>query len=186
MKPLITLKMVSFVTFELTKIFHYLFLTKIMNSLNKTFLPTKNYKNRNWFIIDCKGQKLGRLATIIVTLLKGKVKPHYHPSIDIGDYIILINADSIILNEDSKHYIVNKPGRPGRSLKIKNVLDCLPKLTIERAVKGMLSETETKRLMRRLKIFNNQEHSHQAQAPIEIDISNFRSTTQFNTNPTQT
>jgi large subunit ribosomal protein L13 len=48
-----------------------------MNSLNKTFLPTKNYKNRNWFIIDCKDQKLGRLATIIAALLKGKVKPHY-------------------------------------------------------------------------------------------------------------
>ena len=171
--------MVLFVIFQLTKIFHYLFLTKIMNSFNKTFLPTKNYKNRNWFIIDCKGQKLGRLATIIVVLLKGKVKPHYYPSIDIGDYIILINADSIILNEDSKHYIVNKPGRPGYSLKIKNVLDCLPKLTIERAVKGMLSETETKRLMRRLKIYNSQNHSHQAQAPIEIDISNFHSITQF-------
>nr|UXN44484.1 ribosomal protein L13 [Navicula tsukamotoi] len=156
-----------------------------MNSLNKTFLPTKNYKNRNWFIIDCKGQKLGRLATIIVALLKGKVKPHYHPSIDMGDYIILVNADSIILNEDSKHYIVNKPGRPGRSLKIKNVLDCLPKLTIERAVKGMLSETETKRLMRRLKIFNSQDHSHEAQAPIEIDISNFRFTTQFDSKDIQ-
>jgi large subunit ribosomal protein L13 len=153
-----------------------------MNSLNKTFLPTKNYKNRNWFIIDCKGQKLGRLATIIVALLKGKIKPHYYPSIDIGDYIILINADSIILNEDSKHYIVNKPGRPGRSLKIKSVLDCLPKLTIQRAVKGMLSETETKRLMRRLNIYNDQNHPHQAQAPIEIDISNFGSTSQFNNN----
>jgi large subunit ribosomal protein L13 len=152
-----------------------------MNSLNKTFLPTKNYKNRKWFIIDCKGQKLGRLATIIVALLKGKIKPHYYPSIDIGDYIILINADSIILNENSKHYIVNQPGRPGRSLKIKNVLDCLPKLTIERAVKGMLSETETKRLMRRLNIYNDRNHPHQAQAPIEIDISNFCSTTQFNT-----
>jgi large subunit ribosomal protein L13 len=150
-----------------------------MNSLNKTFLPTKNYKNRNWFIIDCKGQKLGRLATIIVALLKGKVKPQYHPSIDVGDYIILINADSILLNEDNKHYIVNKPGRPGHSLTIKNVLDCLPKLTIERAVKGMLSETETKRLMRRLNIYKNQDHPHQAQAPIEIDISNFRSTTPF-------
>lgn len=171
--------MILFVIFKLTKIFHYLFLTKIMSSFNKTFLPTKNYKNRNWFIIDCKGQKLGRLATIIVVLLKGKVKPHYYPSIDIGDYIILINADSIILNEDSKHYIVNKPGRPGYSLKIKNVLDCLPKLTIERAVKGMLSETETKRLMRRLKIYNSQNHCHQAQAPIKIDISTFHSITQF-------
>ena len=145
-----------------------------MNSLNQTFLPTKNYKNRNWFVIDCKGQKLGRLATIIVALLKGKIKPQYHPSIDMGDYVILINADSIILNESQKHYIVNKPGRPGRSLKIKNVLDCLPELTIQRAVKGMLSETETKRLMRRLKIFNSQEHTHQAQAPKAIDITNFR------------
>jgi len=149
-----------------------------MNSLNKTFLPTKNYNNRNWFIIDCKGQKLGRLATIIVTLLKGKVKPNYHPSIDMGDYIVLINADLIILNENSKHYIVNKPGRPGHSLKIKNVLDCLPKLTIERAVKGMLSETETKRLMRRLNIYNSQDHPHQAQAPIKINVESFQSATE--------
>jgi len=151
-----------------------------MNSLNKTFLPTKNYKNRNWFLIDCKGQRLGRLATIIVALLKGKIKPHYHPSVDIGDYIVLINADSIILNEDKKHYIVNKPGRPGRSLKIKNVVDCLPKLTIERAVKGMLSETETKRLMRRLNIYNDQNHPHQAQSLTKVDVSKFPSTTQFN------
>jgi large subunit ribosomal protein L13 len=146
-----------------------------MNSLNKTVLPTKDYKNRNWFIIDGKGQKLGRLATIITTLLKGKIKPHYHPSIDIGDYIILINANSIILNENSKHYLVYNPGRPGRSLKIKNVSDCLPKLTIQRAVKGMLSETETKRLMRRLKIYNDKEHAHHAQNPIKLDLSNLRS-----------
>ena len=66
-----------------------------MNSFNKTFLPTKNYKNRNWFIIDCKGQKLGRLATIIASLLKGKVKPHYSPSIDIGDYVINIILSTI-------------------------------------------------------------------------------------------
>ena len=63
-----------------------------MNSLNQTFLPTKNYKNRNWFIIDCKDQKLGRLATVIATLLKGKLKPHYHTSVDIGDYIKLITS----------------------------------------------------------------------------------------------
>jgi large subunit ribosomal protein L13 len=151
-----------------------------MNSLNKTFLPTKNYKNRNWFIIDCKGQKLGRLATIIAALLKGKVKPHYSPSIDVGDYLILINAESIILNPESKHYIVNNPGRPGHALKIKKVSDSLPKFTIQRAVKGMLSETETKRLMRRLKIFNDQNHTHKAQNPIEIDVSNFYANSQFN------
>ena len=143
-----------------------------MSSFNKTFLPTKNYKNRNWFIIDCKGQKLGRLATIIASLLKGKVKPHYSPSIDIGDYVILINADSIVINEDSKHYIVQNPGRPGFALKIKNVSDCLPKFTIQRAVKGMLAESESKRLMRRLKIFKDQNHDHQAQNPIQINLTN--------------
>ena len=143
-----------------------------MNSLNKTFLPTQNYKNQNWFLIDCKGQNLGRLATLITSLLKGKIKPQYHPSVDTGDYIILINAESIMVNDDSKHYLVYNPGRPGRSLKIKNVSDCLPKLTIERAVKRMLSKTETKRLMRRLKIYNDQQHFHQAQNPFEIDVNN--------------
>lgn len=150
-----------------------------MNSSNKTFLPTQNYKNRNWFIIDCKGQSLGRLATTITSLLKGKVKPQYHPSVDTGDYIILVNADSIVINEDSKHYLVYNPGRPGSSLKIKNVSDCLPKLTIERAVKRMLSQTETKRLMRRLKIYSDQNHFHQAQNPIEIDVNNLYSSIQL-------
>ena len=143
-----------------------------MNSLNKTFLPSEKYENRNWFLIDCKGQKLGRLATLIATLLKGKRRPQYHPSIDVGDYVILVNADSIIVNEDSKHYLVYNPGRPGSSLKIKNVSDSLPTLTIERAVKGMLSETETKRLMRRLKVYRDQNHPHDAQDPINLNVSN--------------
>ena len=152
-----------------------------MNSLNKTFLPTKDYKNRNWYIIDCKGQSLGRLASIITSLLKGKIKPQYHPSVDSGDYIILINADSIIINENSKQYLVYNPGRPGSSLKIKNTSDCLPKLTIERAVKRMLSKTETKRLMRRLKIYNDQTHLHSAQNPVEIDLTNLYSTIKLDT-----
>ena len=151
-----------------------------MNSLNKTFLPTKTYKNRNWYLIDCKEQTLGRLATIISSLLKGKVKPQYHPSIDIGDYIILVNADSIVLHQDSKQYFVYNPGRPGHSLKIKNTSDCLPQLIIQRAVKRMLGKRETKRLMRRLKIYSNENHKHQGQNPIEIDITNFYSSLQVN------
>lgn len=151
-----------------------------MNTLNKTFLPSEKYENRNWFIIDCQEQKLGRLATLIVALLKGKVKPHYYPSIDIGDYIILINADSIIINQSTKHYIINSPGRPGSSLKIKNVSDVLAKFTIERAIKGMLSETETKRLMRRLNVYNDQNHPHQAQNPIKLDLTNLNFETPVN------
>ena len=146
-----------------------------MNSLNKTFLTTESSKNRNWFIIDCKEHKLGRLATVIVALLKGKMKPYYFPSMDIGDYVILVNANSIIVNEQSKHYIVSNPGRPGRSLKIKRVSECLPKFTIEQAIKGMLSESETKRLMRRIRIYNDHVHPHEAQNPTKIDMSDFYS-----------
>ena len=143
-----------------------------MNSLNKTFLPSQRQENRNWFIIDCQGQKLGRLATLITAILKGKIKPHYYPSIDVGDYIILVNADSILVNPKTTHYLVNKPGRPGSSLKIRNVSDSLAKFTIERTIKGMLSETETKRLMRRLNVYSDQNHPHEAQNPIKLNLDN--------------
>ena len=153
-----------------------------MNSSNKTFLPTKPSSNRNWIIIDCKGQKLGRLASLVTAFLKGKGKPHYFPSIDIGDSVILINAELLLVNEENKHYIVNQPGRPGRSLKVKKISECLPKYTIERAVKGMLSKTETKRLMRRLKIYNGNHHPHDAQNPTKINITDLYSNSQLKLN----
>jgi len=143
-----------------------------MISLNNTFLPNKIYENRNWFIIDCSNQKVGRLATIVASLLEGKIKPHYYPSIDIGDYVILINANSIIINSDSKHYLVYKPGHPGHSLKIRKASDSTPRLTLEHAIKGMLSKSKTKRLMNRLKIYNDQNHLHDAQQPLELDCNN--------------
>lgn len=152
-----------------------------MNSLNKTFLPSEKYENRNWFLIDCKDQKLGRLATLIVTLLRGKIKPHYYPSIDVGDYVILINADSIILNENSTQYTVYNPGRPGSSLK--KLVSALPKLTIERAIKGMLSESEKQKFIKRLNIYQNQEHPHKAQNLIQLDLSNLKFDIESNLKP---
>ena len=142
-----------------------------MNSLDKTFLPNSNYETRNWFIIDCRGQKLGRLATSIVTLLKGKIKSHYYPSIDVGDNVILINVDSIIIKKSNKYHLVRNPGRPGHSLKIKKALDLLPEFLIEQAIKRMLSKTETKRLIRRLNIYNGEKHPHIAQNPIKLDLT---------------
>lgn len=144
-----------------------------MSLSNKTFLPTQTYKNRNWFIINCEGQTLGRLATVVTALLKGKTKTYYHPSVDVGDYVILINTDLIILNSNSKHCFVSNPGRPGSSLKIRNASDCLSKVLIEKAVKGMLAQTETKRLLRRLNIYPSNFHPHAAQKPKKLDPSIF-------------
>ena len=73
-----------------------------MNSLNKTFLPIKDSHNRTWYLIDCTNQSLGRLATTVTCLLKGKLKCQYHPAIDIGDYVILINANNVLINKMSK------------------------------------------------------------------------------------
>ena len=140
--------------------------------LNKTFIPNQKHENRTWFVLDCKDQQVGRLSTIIVNILKGKIKPQYYPSMDIGDYVILINAQFICANKTTKHYIVNKPGRPGKSLKVRLAKDLLPKLIIERSVKRMLSLTETKRIMRRLRIYNTENHPHKSQNPVQIDLTN--------------
>lgn len=150
-----------------------------MNSSNKTFLPVQNHKNRNWFVIDCKGQSLGRLATVVAALLKGKVKPYYHPSIDIGDYIILTNADSIILNKKSMHYFVHQPGKPGTTLKTGNFSTCFTEVIIKKAVKGMIAQTNAKRLLRRLTIYNSAQHPHIAQKPIELKLSKIYSEAQL-------
>ena len=143
-----------------------------MSSSNITFLPKQDYRNRDWFVINCEGQTLGRLATTVANLLKGKTKPYYHFSVDTGDYIVLINADLIVLNDKVKHYFVYNPGKPGSSLKTRRTSDCLPQVIIEKAIRGMLSKTETKRLMRRLNIYSGSDHPHLAQRPKQLTLSN--------------
>ena len=92
-----------------------------MNSSNKTFLPSLTSETRNWFIIDCQDQNLGRLASTIASLLKGKIKAHYYPSEDMGDYIILINANLIKINKTRDRILfalvrIHKPFRRVNSL----------------------------------------------------------------------
>ena len=140
-----------------------------MTLLNKTFLSnTKTDTNRNWFILDCKNQKVGRIATVIVSLLKGKKKVHYSSSVDVSDYVILTNANLIEINNTTTHYLVYKPGRPGHSLKIKKAINSLPKLILERSIKRMLNKNETKRLMSQLKIYNTNKHPHKSQVPLKL------------------
>ena len=65
--------------------------------MNKTFIPATNYNKRKWYIIDCKDKQLGRLASTIIPLLTGKSKSVYHPSVDVGDYVILINSETLAI-----------------------------------------------------------------------------------------
>ena len=138
-----------------------------MTLINKTFLPIINSKNQNWFIIDCKEQKLGRLSTLIVNLLRGKIKSYYFSSINNKNYIILINANLIKINKKNKYYFVNKPGKPGHSLKIKKFIDCKIESIILQSIKGMLSSVEKKNFIKKLKIYTNEIHLHKSQLPIK-------------------
>jgi len=136
--------------------------------MNETFIPTSDHKKKNWCLIDCKNQKLGRIASVISCLLVGKQKQDYHPSFDVGDYVIVINAQDMLFDSDRPRFSVNVPGRPGRSLK--QVLNALPSQLLMRAVYGMLANGAAKKsLAKRLKIYNGPEHPHAAQNPIQLD-----------------
>lgn len=136
--------------------------------MNETFIPASDYIRKKWYVIDCKNKQLGRISSSIVGLLSGKIKAYYHPGIDMGDYIILINADSLTLDREIERKYVFRPGRPGSSLK--TIVNGLPKQIIEKSIYGMMPNgLAKKQLSKRLKIYQGSEHPHRAQNPIKIE-----------------
>ena len=141
--------------------------------MNKTFIPTSKHKIREWYVIDCTNLSLGRLASITTGLLIGKRKSIYHPSVDVGCYVILINANLIRLNSNAEKFHVFQPGRPGSSLK--RLVNILPKQIIENAIFGMLPNgVPKKHLVKRLKVYQGDQHPHAAQRPVSIIINKDR------------
>jgi len=142
--------------------------------MNETFIPASGYTRKKWYVIDCKGKQLGRISTIIVGLLSGKVKSYYHPAFDTGDYVILINAESLTVDRNLERIRVFRPGRPGSSLK--RITNGLPQQIIERCIFGMMPNGVAKKsLAKRLKVYQGSQHPHAAQNPIYIDdIDNFK------------
>ena len=107
--------------------------------MNETFIPTSEYNTKKWYIIDANNKPLGRISTIIAYILQGKHKTDYHPSVDAGDYVIIINAKKMLLDSWSvghAKYRAYNPGRPGSSLKL--FFEKIPRRIIESAVKNML------------------------------------------------
>ena len=135
--------------------------------MNETFLPDSHYTGKKWYIFDVNQKSLGRVATVISTILQGKHKIDYNPAIDTGDYIIIINAKKIVINSENGEYVkfrVFCPGRPGSSLK--KVVETVPRKIIESAVKTMLPKRTRSLISTRLKIYDNSDHPHKAQNPI--------------------
>ena len=139
-------------------------------------MEKKETVERKWYVIDAEGQTLGRVATKVATVLKGKHKPTYTPHVDCGDYVIVINASKVNLTgnklEDKMYY--DHSGYTGglRERNAKTMIEKYPEEMIERAVKGMLPKGPLGRQMiKKLFVYAGDTHNQQAQKPIEMKVN---------------
>ena len=136
----------------------------------KTLIPKKEEIERNWYVVDAEGVVLGRLATHVARILKGKHKPQYTPHLDVGDHVVIVNADKIrVTGTKMKDKVYTRyTGYPGglRETNLETVLQKKPEWVIEHAVKGMLPHNPLGRAMfRKLKVYKGSSHPHSAQQP---------------------
>jgi large subunit ribosomal protein L13 len=137
--------------------------------MNDTFIPSSNYSAKKWYIIDANQKPLGRISTQIASILQGKHKIDYHPAVDMGDYVIVINAEAMHLDSwtvGHAKYRVYSPGRPGSSLKI--FFEKIPKRIVESAVRNMLPNGLRPKFYSRLRVYSGSDHPHIAQNPIPL------------------
>jgi len=141
----------------------------------KTFMAKAEEVNRKWYIVDAEGKVLGRLASEIAKILRGKNKPIYTPHVDTGDYVIVLNAEKVVLTGkklDQKIYRHHSlyPGGM-KEVKYRTFMAQKPEKAIEIAVKGMLPKnTLGSAMYRKLKVYKGSEHEHQAQLPEVLEI----------------
>jgi large subunit ribosomal protein L13 len=143
--------------------------------MKNTYMQTKETVERNWYVVDAEGQTLGRLATKVASVLRGKHKPTYTPHVDCGDYVIIINAEKVKLtgNKLNDKIYYNHSGYTGglRERTAKVMKEQYPEEMIERAVKGMLPKGRLGRQMyKKLFVYAGNEHPHMAQKPEEMKI----------------
>jgi large subunit ribosomal protein L13 len=136
----------------------------------RTFSPRPQDIEREWFVVDAEGETLGRLASRIAQILRGKHKPIFAPHVDVGDHVIVVNAAKVAVSgnkfEDKKYH--RHSGYPGglTSVPFLRLLEEAPEKIIERAIRGMLPKNRLGRQMiNKLKVYAGPEHPHQAQQP---------------------
>jgi large subunit ribosomal protein L13 len=144
-------------------------------TVNKTYTTKPSDIKRDWYIVDAEGQTLGRLATRIATVLKGKHKPIYTPSMDTGDYVIVVNAEKVVATGrkmDEKMYY-RHTGFPGglRTINLREQLAKHPDRVLLAAVRGMLPHNRLGRAMfKKLKVYAGADHPHAAHKPKKLEL----------------
>lgn len=143
--------------------------------MNKTYLPQQEATERKWYIVDASDQRLGRLASEIAMILRGKRKPTYTPHMDVGDFVIVINAEKVEVTgrKRSQKIYRRHSGRPGgmKAETFTQLQSRVPERIIEQAVKGMLPKNSLGRqLFTKLKVYAGSDHPHQAQQPESLEL----------------
>ncbi len=138
----------------------------------KTYHPKKDQVQQKWWLINADGQILGRLATEIAVLLRGKNKPQFAPSADVGDFVVVVNAEKISVTgnklEDKIYYHHSQYPGGIKEKKLKEMLETKPEEVIRKAVWGMIPKNKLGRaIIKKLKVYRGPEHPHQAQNPEE-------------------
>jgi len=139
----------------------------------KTYIPAKTDIKRQWYLVDADGQILGRLASKVANILRGKNKVYYTPNFDTGDFVVVVNAEKIRMTGKKlmQKISFSYSGYPGgtRFIKYKKLLEDSPEKAIRMAVKGMLPHNKlSDRLITKLKVYRGAEHRHGAQKPERI------------------
>jgi large subunit ribosomal protein L13 len=143
--------------------------------MDKTYVPPQNALNHQWFVVDATDQRLGRLASEIARILRGKNKAEYTPHMDTGDFVIVINAEKVKVTgkKRTQKVYLRHSGRPGgmKTETFAQLQARLPERIVEHAIKGMLPKNSLGRqLFTKLKVYAGAEHPHQAQQPQELKI----------------
>ena len=143
----------------------------------KTYVTKPAEIERAWFVVDAEGQTLGRLASSIATILKGKHKPIYSPAVDCGDFVIVLNAAKVTVTgrrlEQKKYYRHSLYIGGLKEITLRDQLQKHPERVIELAVRGMLPKNALGRKMfKKLKVYAGDEHPHQAQMPRPLELKN--------------
>lgn len=146
-----------------------------MNKLQNTYAMKASEIDKRWFVIDAEGKVLGRLASEVAMILRGKNKPTYSPYLDMGDFVVIINAEKIKLTglkAENKEYFSHSHYPGGlKFTSIKKVLKTKPEFIIQHAVRGMLPKSKIgRKVMNNLKVYSGKEHPHQAQNPEPLNV----------------
>jgi len=140
-----------------------------------TYMANPEEVDRKWYIVDASGKTLGRFASEVAQILRGKHKATFTPSVDTGDYVIVINAEKIKLtgNKWQEKEYVHHSNYPGglKTTTYEKLKDKNPELIIKNAVKGMLPHNNLgEKIFKKLKVYSGSEHPHQAQQPEELEL----------------